>query len=32
MIIFITHKVKNLEKTDFIIEIKDKKINKIEND
>ncbi len=32
MIIFITHKVKNLEKSDFTIEIKDKKIKKIEND
>ena len=29
IIIFITHKVKNLEKSDFVIEIKDKKITKL---
>ena len=31
-IVFITHKIKNLQKTDFIIEIKNKKIIKKIND
>ena len=29
MIIFITHKIKNLNKTNYILEIKNKGINKI---
>mgnify|MGYP001163912888 FL=1 len=32
IIVFITHKIKNLEKTDYIVEIKDKKIIKKRND